>query len=33
LLKALMIGVFPLVYLGIGVCVVLRRRSKQNESV
>jgi ABC-2 type transport system permease protein len=33
LLKVLMIGVFPLVYLGIGVCVVLRRRSKQNESV
>lgn len=31
-LKAVMIGVFPLVYLGIGICVILRRR-KRNESV
>ena len=33
LLKVTMIGVFPLLYLGIGVCVVLRRRRLQNESV
>jgi ABC-2 type transport system permease protein len=32
-LKVLMIGVFPLVYLGIGVVVVLRRRRVQNEPV
>ena len=31
LLKALMIGVFPLVYFGIGVYVVVRRRRLQNE--
>ena len=30
LLKVLMIGVFPIVYLGIGVIVVLRRKEKQN---
>lgn len=33
LLKALMIGAFPLVYLGIGVWVVLKRRRLQNEPV
>lgn len=33
LLKAAMIGIFPLAYLGIGVCVVLRRRRLQNEPV
>ena len=33
LLKVLMIGVFPLAYLGIGVGVVLTRRRKQNEAV
>ncbi len=33
LLKVLMIGLFPLAYLGIGVCVVLRRRRLQNEKV
>ena len=33
LLKVLMIGVFPLLYLGIGICVVLTRRKKQNETV
>lgn len=33
LLKALMTGVFPLVYLGIGVWVVLKRRRLQNEPV
>ncbi len=33
LLKVLMIGVFPLAYLGIGVYVVLRRRRLQNEPV
>ncbi len=32
LLKVLMIGVFPLAYLGIGICVILRRRRKQNEA-
>lgn len=31
-LKALMIGVFPLAYLGVGVCVILRRRRAQNEA-
>ena len=33
LLKVTMIGVFPLLYLGIGVLVVLRRRRLQNEPV
>ena len=33
LLKVLMIGVFPLVYLGIGICVVIRRRRMQHETV
>jgi len=33
LLKILMIGVFPLAYLGIGVYVVLKRRRLQNEPV
>ena len=33
LLKVMMIGVFPLVYLGIGIAVVLRRRRMQNEAV
>lgn len=32
LLKLLMIGVFPLLYLGIGVCIVLRRRRGQYEA-
>ena len=32
LLKVLMIGAFPLAYLGIGVGVVLTRRRKQNEA-
>ena len=31
LLKTLMIGVFPLVYFGIGVYVIVRRRRLQNE--
>lgn len=31
LLKAVMIGIFPLAYLGIGVWVVLKRRRLQNE--
>ncbi len=30
LLKVLMIGVFPLIYLGIGIVVVVMRRSRQN---
>jgi ABC-2 type transport system permease protein len=33
LLKVIMIGVFPLLYLGVGVCVILRRRRAQNESL
>lgn len=32
LLKVLMIGVFPLVFLGIGIAVVLIRRGLQNET-
>ena len=32
LLKVLMIGVFPLGYLGIGLGVILKRRRKQNEA-
>ena len=32
LLKALMIGVFPLAYLGIGIFVILKRRREQNAS-
>ena len=32
ILKTVMIGVFPLAYLGIGFCVILKRR-KRNESV
>jgi ABC-2 type transport system permease protein len=33
LLKVLMIGVFPLLYLGVGIGVILRRRRVQNEAV
>ncbi len=33
LLETVMIGVFPLCYLGIGIAVVVRRRRNQNESV
>ena len=33
LLKVVMIGVFPLLYLGIGIYVVLRRRRMQHETV
>ena len=33
MLKVLMIGAFPLAYLGIGAAVVLRRRRLQNEPV
>jgi ABC-2 type transport system permease protein len=32
MLKVLMIGVIPLTYLGIGICVVCNRRRKQNEA-
>lgn len=32
LLKTTMIGVFPLLYLGIGIFVVVRRRRMQNET-
>lgn len=32
-LKVLMIGAFPLAYLGFGICVVLERRRLQHESV
>ena len=33
LLKVTMIGIFPLAYLGIGICVILRRKKVQNETV
>ncbi|MEE0221209.1 MAG: hypothetical protein UEC12_04250, partial [Lachnospiraceae bacterium] len=33
MLQVMMIGVFPLLYLGVGAVVVLRRRRKQNETV
>lgn len=33
MLKLVMIGAFPVLYLGIGICVILRRRRQQNESV
>lgn len=33
LLKTVMIGVFPIAYLGIGICVILTRRRHQNETV
>ena len=33
LLKVLMISVFPLAYLGTGLCVILRRKKVQNETV
>lgn len=33
ILKALMIGVFPLTYFGIGVLIILRKRGKQSEAV
>lgn len=32
-LKTLMIGVFPLTYLGIGIAIILRKRGKQNETI
>ncbi|MGN0266709.1 MAG: hypothetical protein ACI4D7_03420, partial [Lachnospiraceae bacterium] len=32
-LKTLMIGVFPLAYLGIGIYIILRKRGRQNETV
>ena len=33
LLKVLMIGVFPLSYLGVGTVVILTKRRKQNEAI
>jgi len=33
LLKVIMIGVCPVVYLGIGICVMVRRKKVQNEAV
>ena len=33
MLKVIMIGVFPLLYLGVGIYVILRRRRMQNETV
>ena len=33
LLKGLMIGVFPLAYLGVGICVILNRKKVQHETV
>ena len=32
-LRLLMIGVFPLIYLGMGIYVVVRRRRSQNEAL
>ena len=32
-LKLLMIGVFPLAYLGLGICVIVSKRRRQNEAV
>ena len=32
-LKTLMIGVFPLTYLGIGIFIIMRKRGKQNEEI
>jgi len=32
LLKVLMIGVFPLAYLGVGICVIMKRKKVQNET-
>lgn len=32
-LKTLMIGVFPLTYLGIGILIIMRKRGKQNEAI
>ena len=32
-LKAIMIGIIPLAYLGIGICVFMRTRRKQNEAI
>lgn len=32
-LKMLMIGIFPAIYLGIGICVIVRKRGKQNETL
>ena len=32
-LKTLMIGIFPLAYLGIGIIVILRKRGKQSEEI
>ena len=33
LLKVLMIGVFPLAYLGVGICVIMSRKKVQNETL
>jgi len=33
MLKVLMIGVFPLAYLGIGIGVIMKRKKVQNEAV
>ena len=32
-LKTLMIGIFPLTYLGIGIFVIMRKRGRQNEAI
>ena len=32
-LKTLMIGLFPLTYMGIGIYIVVRKRGKQNETI
>lgn len=33
MLKVMMIGVFPMTYLAVGICVVVQRRRKQNETL
>ncbi len=33
LLKVLMIGVIPLAFLGVGICIVLQKRRRQNETL
>ena len=33
LLKVVMVGIFPLTYLGIGICMILKRRRVQYETV
>ena len=32
-LKIMMIGVIPLVFLGVGICVIVKRRRQRNEAI